>query len=397
MKGVGIKLPMVKNILANNLDKFGYYKIGDKKTYSKLEAIELHDHTGVHPEWEFNSAEFSCYDWSKEPSESLGELYKNRAQQIRDKYDYLVLFFSGGSDSSNILDVFVKNNIKLDEVASFWSYDGDKSYDSHFSAEISKVAIPRMKKLSHIKHRLIDLSELMNQVFNKKEVLFNWIYFMSSHLSPNNYVRSHLRRLIPEYKKLIDEGKSVCFIWGAEKPKLDYINNKYCVRFQDLIDNSVSPYLQQFSLPGEFDELFYWSPDFAKGIIKQSHIIMKYLKFAEINPLDFTEYNQKYYYGMTVREGKTFYLLPNGINRLLYEDWNIKTFSVGKPKNTIFSERDRWFFKTIPWNSSAKNYFIGLKKLDEILTKNVNGYWKNNPNDILRGIKGNLSKPYFLE
>ena len=79
MKGVGIKLPMVKNILANNLDKFGYYKIGNKKTYSKLEAIELHDRTGVHPEWEFNSAEFSCYDWSKEPSESLGELYKNRA------------------------------------------------------------------------------------------------------------------------------------------------------------------------------------------------------------------------------------------------------------------------------------------------------------------------------
>ena len=397
MKGFGIKLIMVKDLLRYNLDRFGYYKVGDKKTYSKLEAIELHDRTGIHPIWEFNSAEFSCYDWSKEPSESLAELYRNRAQQIRNKYDYLVLFFSGGADSTNILDVFIKNNIKLDEVASFWSYDGDKSYDSHFSAEISKVAIPRMRGLPHIKHRLIDLSEIMNQIYIKKEVFFNWIYFMNSHFSPNNYVRSHLRKLIPEYKKLIDEGKSVCFIWGAEKPRLHQIENKYCVRFQDLIDNSVSPYLQQFSMPGEFDELFYWSPEFTKGIIKQSHIIMKYLKFAEITSLDFTECNQKYYYGATTRDGKTFYLLPDGINRLLYEDWNIKTFSVGKPKSTILSERDSWFFKTLAWNNSTKNYFTGLKKLDEILTKNMNGYWKNDSNDILKGVKGTLSKPYFLE
>ena len=397
MKGFGIKLAMVKKLLKNNLDRFGYYKVGDKKTYSKLEAIELHDRTGTHPTWDFNTAEFSCYDWSKEPSESLDDLYRNRAQQIRDKYDYLVLFFSGGSDSANILDVFVKNNIKLDEVASFWSYNGDKSYDSHFSSEIAKVAIPRMKEALHIKHRLIDLSEIINQVYEKKEILFNWIYFMNSHFSPNNYVRSHLRKLIPEYKKLIDQGKSVCFIWGAEKPRLHRIENRYCVRFQDLIDNSVSPYLQQFSTPGEFDELFYWSPEFTKGIIKQSHIIMKYLKFAEINPIDFTECNQKYYYGAAIREGKTFYLLPDGINRLLYENWNIETFSVGKPKSTILSERDAWFFKTQSWNNSAENYFTGLKKLDEILTKNSNGYWKNDSNDILKGVKGILSEPYFLE
>ena len=37
------------------------------------------------------------------------------------------------------------------------------------------------------------------------------------------------------------------------------------------------------------------------------------------------------------------------------------------------------------------------KKLDEILTKNSNGYWKNDSNDILKGVKGILSEPYFLE
>jgi hypothetical protein len=72
-------------------DRLGCYRVGDLKFYSKLEAIEMHTRTGIHPHWDFNEAAFSSYDWTTEPEENLLELYRQRAQQLRNKYDYIVL------------------------------------------------------------------------------------------------------------------------------------------------------------------------------------------------------------------------------------------------------------------------------------------------------------------
>lgn len=380
-----------------DVDKFGYYRVGNFKTYSKLQAIEQHARTGTHPEWVFNEEVFNSYNWQAEPTESLQQLYKQRAEHIRKQYDYIVLMYSGGSDSSNILDTFVNNNIPLDECASFWAQGADRDQSSHFSTEVAQVAIPRMRGLPDIKHRLLDLSEIMNQVYTNKDVKFDWIYFMNTYFSPNNYVRSHLRRLIPAYKALIDSGKSVCFIWGAEKPRVHQVNNKYCVRFQDLVDNVVSPWQQQNCLSGEYDELFYWSPDFVTGLIKQSHIIMRYLKQAPIDTVNFSAANQRYNYGTTTRNEQTWYLTAHGINQLLYPTWDINTVSVGKPRSTVWSNRDDWFFATIGWSEAGRNFVNGITKLDKVLTNSSDGYWKNDREDIVKGVKGCLSRPYFLE
>ena len=67
----------------------------------------------------FDSA-YEALDWTAEPKSSLDELYKLRAWQIRDKYKYVVLAFSGGADSSNVLDTFIENNIPLDEIVTYY-------------------------------------------------------------------------------------------------------------------------------------------------------------------------------------------------------------------------------------------------------------------------------------
>lgn len=385
---------MISNQL--NPDRFGYYTVGDRRTYSKLQAIEWHTQTGHHPEWHFNEESFDRHDWTKDPQTSLRELYRQRAQHLRDQYDYLVLMYSGGSDSDNILDTFVDNNIKLDECASFWAQEGEDNLNSFFGKEIAHVAIPKMKKLPGILHRVIDQTKLTEQVYLDSNVKFDWIYFMNTYFSPNNYVRSHFRQLVPEYRRLIDSGKSVCFIWGAEKPRLHRVDGRYCVRFQDLVDNTVSPWLQQNAQPGEHDELFYWSPDFTTGIIKQSHAIMNYLKTAKINTVDFTDQSQTCFYGSTERNGKTWQLTADGINQLIYPTWDIGTISVGKARSPMWSERDDWFFKTIGYNTAGRNFINSLTKLDQILSLN-NSYWKNRNDDFLSGIKGCLTKCYFLE
>jgi hypothetical protein len=53
-------------------DKFGFYKVGDLKTYSKVEAIEASTKNKLPVIWDFNYKFFSCYDWSNEPSGIIG-------------------------------------------------------------------------------------------------------------------------------------------------------------------------------------------------------------------------------------------------------------------------------------------------------------------------------------
>ena len=109
-------LSSLKNIEYSG-DQFGYYTVGSNfKTYSKLLAVEEMRRTGVHLEWHFNREQYANYEWTQEPVESLDELYRQRAQQIRDSYDYIVIFYSGGADSWCMLDTFIKNDILENNV-----------------------------------------------------------------------------------------------------------------------------------------------------------------------------------------------------------------------------------------------------------------------------------------
>ena len=95
-------------------DKRGFYQVGQKKFYSKALAIMESQQSGIYPEFNFNDQKFSTYNWGKEPEQSLQEIYRKRALQLREKYDYLVLSYSSGSDSTNILHSFLFNGIKID-------------------------------------------------------------------------------------------------------------------------------------------------------------------------------------------------------------------------------------------------------------------------------------------
>ena len=67
----------------------------------------------------FHDELFSKINWTQEPIDTLENLYIARAKQLREQYDYLILQFSGGSDSSQVLQTFLRNNIFLDEIRSY--------------------------------------------------------------------------------------------------------------------------------------------------------------------------------------------------------------------------------------------------------------------------------------
>jgi len=198
-------------------DRFGCYRVGDLKFYSKLEAIEMQEKTNVHLHWDFNEAAFSSYDWSVEPQESILELYRQRAQQLRDKYDYIILIYSGGADSETILQSFIYNDIKLDEIASYVNYSATGDKKNFLNEEIFGNAIPRIERLKEtypwLKHRVIELRDLMFDHFSREDVKYRWIYYTNTLFDANCPAREELALKIQDWADLIYQGKRVCVLW----------------------------------------------------------------------------------------------------------------------------------------------------------------------------------------
>lgn len=402
-------------ITGNNKDKFGYYQVGDFKTYSKVEAIELHGITGIHPHWNFNEDFFKNYNWAVEPTESLDELYARRASQIRNDYDYIVLFYSGGADSNNILETFVKNNIKIDEVATYNFQSIDSDPDSHFNGELTKVAWPKLKSLKdqgyNFIHRNIDLSEISAEILTDKNYLITRAYYASVHWGTAHVARSYMRERIPEYKKIIESGKKLVFVWGSDKPRLYKENGKYCMKFLDLIDSAINFRTQMRNKEEEYDELFYWAPEAVDIISKQCHVLKRFfdkLDIININNIDFSDpfafndpnltafyrYNLEYRapdLQTTFANNKTVDGMSyrNLINSIIYSNFIPGTFSVGKSGNLILSNREVKFHKDREFIKHTHMLLEHLRSLDT--------YWLADPNNLFKGLKLCTSPSYYLE
>lgn len=376
--------------ITSKQDKFGFYQVGDFKTYSKFDASVVAEKTNQALKWNFNDAVYHSVDWEQEPPESLSELYRKRAQQLREKYDYLVLWFSGGADSTNILDSFLMNNIKLDDVATYVNYDATGDRFNFLNAEIYNVAVPRIEQARELqpwlRHTMVDLSQMIMDHFQKKDTKFDWVYHMNGHFNPNNTSKQDIKLKVQHWRDLIDQGKRVCFIHGTDKPRVFNINSKYYFKFIDMVDNAVPAHNQMANRPWEFDELFYWTPDFPAIPVKQAHVIKKFLKQATAEDLAIDHKNICF-----TTFNKQLYSLPmDKLHRLIYPNWYPVLYQA-KPVTLIFTARDEWFFK-LPDSDPAKySWKIGLEHLWRTIPNSL----KTDPTDIRRGFK-HLFTHYYI-
>jgi hypothetical protein len=191
---------------------------------------------------------------------------------------------------------------------------------------------------------------------------------------------------------MIDTGKRVCFLWGAEKPRVSVVDGRHCMRFLDMVDNCVSPLLQQNDFPGWYDELFYWSPDFVQGLIKQAHMVKRALATLPLTDVNFTQDYSPF--GTVTRNGEPWKLTNHGLHQVIYPGWDITTFSVGKKRSPILSLRDAWYLNNT--TGSSQRFLAGINEFDSILSRVKNGFWKNE-SDLMAGVKGCLTPPYFIE
>jgi len=335
--------------MSYSMDRYGYYQIGDYKTYSFYELMDRYKEDPQPYKWVYNDDFFSQYDWSYEPTESIDELYKQRAIELREQYDYIVLQYSGGYDSANMLRAFVDNGIYPDELLIYYSRHDTVSNQYHELKNYTWKKIEKIEKeYPQIKIRKIDYSDMIcnwQKIIDRFITVKRYIDCFGTHLTVNRLILDVLPHYVDEWKQLSSSNKKVTIIAGYEKtePYYNYIEQLLYFSFNDSsLQYFISPFKQMINDDlGVISELFYWGVTdvCAKIMIKQCHLIKSTVDFDQLDLL-LSQKNQKTDYWLKeLNLSKTIYPTQSLTNEEFYDPTK-------KEPNPLWGNRDQWFFNS---------------------------------------------------
>lgn len=202
------------------------------------------------------------FDWTVEPSETFDELLVERCNQLRQKYSYLTLYFSGGADSETMVQAFIKAKVDPDEIV------------------INNIIIAKDNPLKDIDLAIQKL-KVYQTLLPKTKITINNLErdFLIKFLHHKEIFSSSFNGSIGNFRRLTNNvlqelgyyGKNLNIpssghIFAELKPSLYCDNTGYYVRFMHSI--SVSQYA----------DWFFTTLDLPKLHIKQVHLVKNYLK-----------------------------------------------------------------------------------------------------------------------
>jgi len=368
----------------------GFYTVGGKVFINKVEAILESEKTHKPVDFNFHDDSYGRFDWSKEPELTLEELYAVRARELRNTYDHLVLHFSGGTDSLNILETFIKNDILIDELffrGPLGSAEKNENNISatNFYAECYFQSWPTAQwaKNTHYPNLIITGVDTIDYTFDYFKNP-NWFEtYKNSCFHGGNAWRCDWDELVPRYKSLADQGKKVVHILGLEKPILHMQDNQYYVRFLDKYrENHLGQRITNSELP-LFVEPFYWAESTGPLVCKQAHTIKNVLKNNKLS-LDNIQKNRD----------RGFH---DWIASVIYNRTLPIRFKTNKP-DWQRNEQDSFFFKD-QHTEHFKNYKIGIEHFEKLIPEK----WKHqhllkpiNSHTTLLDLLGVWSKSYCI-
>jgi hypothetical protein len=245
-----------------------YYKVNDLITFNKLTAVEHARGDLSKVKFYFADDTHALYDWTKEPQESFEDLMDQRVREIRDQYDYVALWYSGGYDSQTILDSFIRTNTKLDELLMY----GRQWYEHEYNCE-EKIAYKHAQTFKQryqpgVKLRVLyyDHDSLFD--FYKTQGL-DWIYKEPGHFPTiTKQNRANTAHYQKEFRD-INNQRGRIDINGIDKSRVNLRDGKW---YAQMPDQAINYY---------FDcnyDLFYISPEATKLYIKQCWLVIKWFE-----------------------------------------------------------------------------------------------------------------------
>ena len=323
-----------------------FYEVDGIQFESKVRACLFASEKNKEVKWNFNKEFFESYDWTKEPTKTLDQLYDERTKNLREKYDYLILSYSGGADSHNILMSFIRQGLHIDEIVvnhmstawdKFIVLDPKQTASWNTGAEHQLQTIPRLKEIEHLiprtKITILDLTENLFQAFTSYGDA-SWVLDRKEGLNPLNATRYNYS-YFKDLRTKFDKNHKIAMVVGIEKPRTYIHNNEFYMYFLDKGVNIV-PIDDHFKdYTNSALEFFYWSPDAADILCKQCHIIKR---FVETNPS-----NQPLWQRQNISPENWRLIQEPMLKSLLYSTWNQSWFQTDKSTSDWNSEFDTWF------------------------------------------------------
>ena len=322
----------------------GFYEVNGKRFKSKLEALQSCKNKEW-PTWNFNNEIFNKFNWTKEPKQSLYELYKIRAQQLREKYDRIILFYSGGIDSTTMLRSFVDADIKIDAIVSYGCFGLNNNKDMLRNLEIYRSAIPYIKELQkNYKHKLnYYLLDDWQQFLKFSDESWTTVSGTSS-LRPEGYAFNffHENNFI---QNIMSQGRTV-LLRGVDKPRIRYdeVTKRWSLCFLDSAITGLDSHGLTETNNWYDIEYFYWTPDLPELLCKQAHLIKR--TFTDY-PLEFKQ--KMFGEGNDNFDTNEYY---NYIDPLIYSKYTSQIigqkrnyFTLGKGGSNNITLKDTEFFQ----------------------------------------------------
>ena len=362
--------------------KLGYYLLDNIIYYNKFHAlIDASKTKYSQVRWFFNEDVFFKYPWHIEPAAPISELYRIRAQQLRDQYDYIRVECSGGADSTTVLYSFLLNGIHLDEVVFRYPKLGEKNvsndpYDTRCENTLSEwefaskpllnwiaTNYPKVKITTHDYAK-----DMISDTYKNDE---SWIFKTKHFLQPGHVFKHDDKNLAS--RGVFDSAKSIAIVYGVDKPKVVLKDNKFFLYFNDVLASHSNPVIDGYT--NITNEYFYWTPDMPELLAKQAHLIKNWFSMPSNNKMQsVVHWPNTDFATRTVYEGT--------VKAIIYPDYDTGTFQTVKPTTNIWNEMDNWFHTNFKGTQSYNLWEAGishlLSNIDEKHVRNRDG----RPSDI---------------
>lgn len=356
--------------------KLGYYTVDNLEFDSKIQACLYAAEKNQTVNWHFNEDKFKSHNWHIEPELSLDSLYDIRTRQLREAYDYIIISYSGGADSHNIVESFLRQGLHIDELiintmekgsSKFTIIDPTNKNPENAASEHYLQTLPRLQEIQNrspkTKITILDLTDYLFKSWLSAGDA-SWVMDKREGLNPLNVTRFNYIHF-NDVRKQFDKDKKIALILGVEKPRtFIHTNNKFYIRFTDRATNiiTIAEHIKEY--PNAVVEYFYWSPDSCDILCKQAHTIKKWLEMAPQNqPLWFHK-------NMTA---ETFRLVHERVLRnLIYTTWNDSWFQSNKATKDWYSEFDSWFIQGFKGTKHHNVWLEGIKYVKTHAAKFVN-------------------------
>lgn len=290
--------------------------------------------------WNFNHEIFQRSANQPRRDVSMIELYRQRAQQLRDSYDYIILAYSGGADSDQMLRTFLTSHIPVDEVwcdwphvminSSDWRWDGTNA-DHNIHMEYLAVVKPTLDRLRQY-HPEIHIHQ--SDSFSRFRVLDSQDHVQLL----ETLVRYHSMcryDYINEYAAKLSASRGrVAIVMGIDKCMPDKRGADIGFVLRD--DAVWSKDAVNLGVPVRY-ELFYWTPDMPAIVVQQAHLIWDILK---LNPEQTLRWLNKT--GIDSRKRGSIWF-DDVIKWVCYPHWDRHNFQVAKTSTWHHSHYARFY------------------------------------------------------